>query len=199
MRWNHPLRGLLLPDEFIKIAEEIGTIIPIGLFVLEEACRRMQSWQKASQISSELTISINLSARQMVAPNLSEAIRAILEKTGFDPGKLWLELTESTLLENNELVLKQLNELRAMGIRIGIDDFGTGYSSLSYLQNLPIDGFKIDRSFIKDIQGGGQKIVKTLVELGHNLGYDLRLRKGLRPNPRKIILKRCLATTHKVS
>lgn len=170
VRWNHPQRGFLLPGEFIKVADEIGMIVPIGLFVLEEACQRMQSWRKSLKISPELMISVNFSAHQIVAPDLLEAIHRILEKTGFDPQKLWLEVTEDTLLENNQVVLNRLRQLRALGIRIEIDDFGTGYSSLSYLQNLPIDGFKIDRSFIKDIQGGGEKIVKTLIELGHSLG-----------------------------
>lgn len=170
VRWNHPQRGLLQPDEFILVADEIGMIIPIGLFVLEEACRQMQSWRDRLKNSPELMVSVNFSARQLAAPNLLAEIHAILKTTAFDPHKLWLEVTEGTLLENNELVLDRLQELRALGVRIKIDDFGTGYSSLSYLQNLPIDGFKIDRSFIKDIHGGGEKIVKTLVELGHSLG-----------------------------
>ncbi len=188
VRWNHPQRGLLLPGEFIKIAEEIGMIVPIGLFVLEEACLRMQSWRNALKISPELIISVNFSAQQIVAVDLLDNIHRILENTGFDPRKLWLEVTEDTLLENNEVVLNRLKQLRALGIRIEIDDFGTGYSSLSYLQNLPIDGFKIDRSFIKDIHGGGEKIVKTLIELGHSLGLT-EVAEGVETERQKEYLK----------
>lgn len=169
-RWNHPERGFLLPAEFIHIAEENGLIIPIGYFVLEEACRTMQDWSQRSLISPELVMSVNLSARQIMKADLVEQVCSILSSTGYDPKKLWLEVTESALVENNETVLSQLKELRAMGIRIEIDDFGTGYSSLSYLQNLPVDGFKIDQSFVKDINEDGHQIVKTLIELGRSLG-----------------------------
>lgn len=188
VRWNHPHRGLLLPGDFIKTADEIGAIIPIGLFVLGEACHRMQSWQKSGMISSEFTISVNLSARQINAADLPEKLRAILESSGFEARKLWLEITEGTLLENNEGVLARLNELRNMGVRIEIDDFGTGYSSLSYLQNLPIDGFKIDRSFIKEIPGSGNKIIKSLIELGHSMGL-VEIAEGVETEDQREYLK----------
>ncbi len=188
VRWKHPQKGLLLPEEFIKAAEEIGVIIPIGYFVLEEACQQMKTWQQAGLIHADVIISVNLSARQLMHIELVENICAILKKTGFDANLLWLEVTESTLVENSELVLTRLNELKALGIRIEIDDFGTGYSSLSYLQNLPIDGFKIDQSFIKDIHGGGQQIIKSLIELGHSLGL-IEVAEGVETQKQKEYLK----------
>lgn len=189
VRWNHPQRGLLLPGEFIKTAEEIGLIIPIGLFVLEEACRQMQFWRSTHIVSDEITMSVNLSAKQIVAPSFLENLTSILEKTGFNPKNLWLEVTESILLENNEMVFERLSSLRAMGILIEIDDFGTGYSSLSYLQHLPIDGFKIDRCFIKDIHDDEHKIVRSLIELGRNLGL-IEVAEGVETEAQKAFLKR---------
>jgi EAL domain-containing protein (putative c-di-GMP-specific phosphodiesterase class I) len=170
VRWNHPERGLLLPGDFIQEAEEIGAIIPIGYFVLEEACRTMQAWRAKLELPFDLIVSVNLSAKQMMAPDLIPVIQSILQKTAFEPNRLWFEITESTLLRSDESVVTRLNELRAMGIRIEIDDFGTGYSSLSYLQNLPVDGIKIDRSFVTEINPGRQSILSTLVNLAHNLG-----------------------------
>ncbi len=170
VRWNHPERGLLQPADFIQAAEDTGLIVPIGYFVLEEACRKMQKWRQAAMIDSNVMVSVNLSPRQIMNPSLVDTVRSILLLTGFDPHALWLEVTESALVQNDEVVLAKFNELRRMGIRIEIDDFGTGYSSFSYLRSLPVDGFKIDRSFIHDIQGSGQKIIKTLIELGRNLG-----------------------------
>ena len=170
VRWNHPQKGLLLPEEFIKVADEIGVIIPIGYFVIEEACRKVKSWQESYNFEPEIIVSLNLTPRQLMHDDLVERVAAITQKIGVKPMQLWFEVTESVLLENNKQVLARLNEIKRLGIHIEIDDFGTGYSSLSYLQNLPIDGFKIDRSFIKDIQIGGTHIIKSLVELGHSMG-----------------------------
>ncbi len=170
VRWNHPKKGLIMPSDFIQSAEEIGVIIPLGYFVLEEACRAMQSWQKQPGINHALMVSVNFSPRQILHSGLVENIRTILERTGFDPHLLWLEVTESTLLARNPCVFQHLSRLRELGIRIEIDDFGTGYSAFSYLHTLPVDGFKIDRSFIGNIHQGGQQIIKSLVELGQHLG-----------------------------
>jgi len=170
VRWNSPQRGLVMPGEFIPIAEETGLIAPIGYMVLEEACQQIQAWRHAHLLGSEHIISVNLASQQIMNSDLVERVNAILDKTGFDPKHLWLEITESTMVEMTTPIWAQLNQLSELGIKIEIDDFGTGYSSLSYLHHLPVDGFKIDRSFIQDIQNGGQQIVKTLVELSHNLG-----------------------------
>ncbi len=172
IRWNHPERGLLLPGEFIQIAEETGLIVPMGYFVIEEACRRMQSWKEGAITTPDISISVNISAKQLLGTNLVPKIQEILDKTGFDAKNLWLELTESIVVEFNAEVIECLKTIRAMGIHIVIDDFGTGYSSLSYLQNLPVDGFKIDRSFTSDIQDGGQQIIRSLVDLGSQSGLD---------------------------
>jgi diguanylate cyclase (GGDEF)-like protein/PAS domain S-box-containing protein len=170
VRWNSPRYGFLTPGEFIPLSEETGLIAPIGYYVMEEACRQMQKWRKAIPTCADLILSVNLSSRQIMNGELVENVRAILEKTGFDPKGLWLEVTESTMVQMSTSVWTQLSELRAMGICIEIDDFGTGYSSLSYLQDLPIDGLKIDRSFIRELQGGGYQIVKTLIDLSHSMG-----------------------------
>lgn len=170
VRWNHPQRGLLMPAHFIDVAEETGLIIPIGYFVLQEACRQMQNWRDNLQISQDLVMSVNLSTRQLSSSELVGHVSQILEDTGFDPHQLWLEVTENTLIQNLADVRQQMEDLRELGIRIKIDDFGTGYSSLSYLKNLPVDGFKIDRSFVMDLENSGQQLIKTLVALGHDLG-----------------------------
>lgn len=169
VRWKHPTRGLLSPAVFIDIAEQTGLIAPIGNFVMEEACRTIQSWKQETWHAADLVVSVNLAARQIHNGQLVETVRSTLARTHFNPASLWLEVTENTLVNSSELVLSQLNALRAMGVHIEIDDFGMGYSSLSYLQNLPLDGFKLDRSFIRDIQGRGQQVIKALVDLGHSL------------------------------
>jgi len=173
VRWNSPRRGLLMPGQFLPLAEETGLMAPIDFFVLDQACRQVQRWQKTLSDGSDLIASVNLASRQIMSSDLAGQVCAILERTGYDPKKLWLEITETSLVQLSAPVWAQLNTLREIGIRIEIDDFGTGYSSLSYLQNLPMDGFKIDRSFIHAIQGGGQQIVTTLVGLGHQLGLTV--------------------------
>jgi diguanylate cyclase (GGDEF)-like protein/PAS domain S-box-containing protein len=188
VRWNHPERGLLAPAEFIQVAEDTGLIVPIGYFVLRESCCMMQLWRQDYPTMEELFVSVNLSAQQVMSSSMAENIRFILAATGFDPQRLWLEVTESMLLESNEMVIRQLKELRQLGIRIEIDDFGTGYSSLSYLQHLPIDGFKIDRSFIRDIQAEGRQIVKTLADLGHSMGLT-EVAEGVETTQQKDYLK----------
>jgi diguanylate cyclase (GGDEF)-like protein/PAS domain S-box-containing protein len=170
VRWNHPQRGLLPPSEFITIAEETGLITLIDFFVLKEACSRMMSWWKMGIIGADVIISVNFSARQIMSIDLVKNVRTLLEEIGFDPKNLWMEITERTMVQVDASTRARLNELRKLGIRIEIDDFGTGYSSFSYLQELPVDGFKIDRSFIKGILGEGRQIVKSLVDLGHSLG-----------------------------
>jgi EAL domain-containing protein (putative c-di-GMP-specific phosphodiesterase class I) len=190
VRWQHPTRGLVSPAEFIPVAEETGLILPIGEWVLREACMRAKKWQLAFPNQKPLTISVNLSGRQFVQPDLIDKIDQILRETGVERQSLKLEITESAVMENAELAVREaqgenaiaiLEHLRSLGVQLGIDDFGTGYSSLSRLYRFPINTLKIDQSFIKrmDVGSEGQqstphcKIVKAIVTLAHNLGLDV--------------------------
>lgn len=174
-RWYHPQRGLISPAEFIPVAEETGLIIPIGFWVLREACRQMRSWQIQFPRNLSLIISVNLSGRQFSQPNLVEQINQILLETQLDPHCLKLEITESVVMGNAESAIALLAQLKKLGIHLSIDDFGTGYSSLSYLHRFPIDTLKIDRSFINRIDTDGEQleIVRTIVTLAWNLGLDV--------------------------
>jgi diguanylate cyclase (GGDEF)-like protein/PAS domain S-box-containing protein len=169
-RWRHPTRGLLPARLFIDAAEETGLIIPIGYSVMRQACQQMRAWQLKFSTAEALSISVNLSTRQASSSDLARRVQDILAETGLEPGSLRLEITESALIQNLPVMQAQLETLRSMGIGVEIDDFGTGYSSFSYLKNLPVDGFKIDRSFISDLDTNGQQIIKSLVTLGHDLG-----------------------------
>ena len=151
VRWNHPTRGLLMPGAFIDLAEETGAVIPMGEWVLREACRQAAGWRDAYPAAEGVWLSVNLSARQVVQPGLAETIRGILAETGFPADRLVLELTESVVLQPDELTVARLAELRDMGIGLSVDDFGTGYAALSYLRNLPVSVLKIDRSFVEGI------------------------------------------------
>lgn len=175
VRWQHPTRGLLLPAEFISIAEEIGLIVPLGYWVLEEACTQIRIWQQQYQSEQPLTINVNLSARQCAQADLVDRISSILEKTMLDPSYLKLELTESLIVEDSRTTAEMLAKLREIGVQIQIDDFGTGYSSLSVLHNLPIDTLKIDRTFIQQLEGtnSGMEVVRTILSLAHNLGMKV--------------------------
>lgn len=146
IRWNHPVRGLVMPQSFVPLADETGLIISIGEWVLFQACRQLAAWRK--RFSREVGVSVNISARQFDTAELVNQVRCILSETGLPPSCLSLEITESLLLENPDSAIRQLNELRAIGIGLKIDDFGTGFSSLSYLHRLPFNELKIDRSFI---------------------------------------------------
>ncbi|HLO48527.1 MAG TPA: PAS domain S-box protein [Kamptonema sp.] len=195
VRWQHPTRGLVSPAEFIPVAEETGLIIPLGAWVLREACQQLRSWQDLLAkeeargdaanlsncqlpISSSLTMSVNLSAKQLGQMNLFEQIDEILQETGCDPSSLKLEITESAIVENLAKASTMLSQLKARKIRLSIDDFGTGYSSLSYLHRFPLDTLKIDRSFVSRLGAGDAgsgsplQIVRAIVTLAHNLGLD---------------------------
>jgi diguanylate cyclase (GGDEF)-like protein/PAS domain S-box-containing protein len=173
LRWNHPKRGMISPTEFIPIAEDTGLIIPIGHWVMQEACRQLQRWQR--QFSDHpITITVNLSGKQFT-PHLTDEIQQTLIDTGINARCLKLEITESILMENAELAVVTLSQLQELGIHLAIDDFGTGYSSLSYLHRFPIDTLKIDRSFIRKIDSDGEQlaIVRTIITLAWNLGMDV--------------------------
>lgn len=174
VRWQHPDRGLVFPDEFISVAEETGVIIPIGYWVLGEACRQTRAWQLQFPENS-LTISVNFSSKQFLQPDLIEQISQILQETGLDARSLKLEITESVIMENLESATAMLLQLRNLGVELHLDDFGTGYSSLNYLHRFPVNVLKVDRSFISRMGVIGEKaeIVRTIITLAHNLGINV--------------------------
>lgn len=175
VRWQHPDRGLVSPTEFIPVAEETGLMIPIGWWVLREACRQMHVWQVQFPANPPLTISVNLSGKQFSQPDLSEQIKQILQETSLDPRTLKLEITESVIMENAESATIMLSQLQTLGVQLYMDDFGTGYSSLSYLHRFPIDILKIDRSFVSrmGVDDENLEIVRTIMTLAHNLGMNV--------------------------
>jgi diguanylate cyclase (GGDEF)-like protein/PAS domain S-box-containing protein len=178
LRWRHPVRGLLHPATFIAVAEDTGLIVPIGWWVLREACRQLAEWQARHPAEHRLSVSVNLSCRQFVQVDLIRRVKRILRDTGIPRGSLRLEMTESTIMEHGEVAIAKMRELRELGVQLYIDDFGTGYSSLSYLHRLPMDVLKIDRSFISGLGGpeGGKQpseIVGTIVTLARTLGLGV--------------------------
>ena len=175
VRWQHPERGLLSPVEFIGMAEEHGFILPLGQWVLERACRQLVQWQWQSPSNRRLFMSVNLSARQMAQTKLVDQIKQVLEDTGLDPANLKLEITESAVMENAEMAVTVLKQLKALGVQLSVDDFGTGYSSLSYLHRFPLDTLKIDRSFVSRIGETDENgaIVRTILTLAENMGMDV--------------------------
>ncbi len=171
-RWQHPVRGLVSPAEFIPMAEETGLILPIGRWVLNEACRQMVIWRDRFGLEHPLEVAVNLSGRQLALPDIVAQIGEVLRECGLEPSHLRLEITESVVMERPEMVSSMLQELRRVGVKLSIDDFGTGYSSLAYLQRFPADTLKIDRSFVSPMgsRGENSEIARTIVTIGHNLG-----------------------------
>ena len=174
-RWRHPRRGLVAPAEFIPVAEQTGLILPIGRWAIQEAVAQLRRWRDAVPDLPPLSMSVNLSGRQLADPRLLEEIAAALEFNQIPAESLRLELTESVLMDNAELVLRILDSLRSSGVRIWVDDFGTGYSSLSYLHRFPVDGLKIDKAFVDVLDGGeqGAAMIRTIVGLAQALGVDV--------------------------
>ncbi len=172
VRWQHPTRGRLAPVDFIVAAEENGAIVEIGRLVLREACERAVAWRF---VERGLSLSVNLSARQLASPTIVDDVRAVLRDTGFEPSSLVLEITESTIMQDAEGSVERLCALKELGVRLAIDDFGTGYSSLGHLRRIPIDVLKIDRSFVSDLHDSSKAvaIVHSLIDLGRTLDLDL--------------------------
>lgn len=169
VRWQHPDLGFLLPAHFISTAELSGLIIPIGQWVLLTACKQLRQWQK--RVDSDLTVSVNLSARQFQQPNLVSSVAEVLDESGIDPRSLELEITESNAMQNAEVTIHTLRELKALGVRISMDDFGTGYSSLNYLKRFPIDTLKLDQSFVREVNTDRRDaaIVSAVISMAHSL------------------------------
>ena len=171
VRWQHPVLGLIAPLEFIPLAERTGFIVPLGQWVLAEACRQLKAWQD-SPSAADVWMSVNLSSVQFKRPTLVEEISATLRDSGLEPRRLILELTESIAMEDPAAVRASLLELRAIGVRVSLDDFGTGHSSLAYLRQFPLDSLKVDRSFVRGIENSGDmaSIVNAVKSMAHQLG-----------------------------
>ena len=175
VRWNHPTRGLVPPNEFIPVSEETGLIIPMTLWILRTSCRQLVEWQRQFPNRKDLIISVNLSGKHFAQKDLVKQIAAILAETEINPACLKLELTESAVMENAESVITMLKEIRQLGVHLSIDDFGTGYSSLSYLHRFPINTLKVDRSFVSQMEEGSEngEIVRTIVSLAKTLNLNV--------------------------
>ena len=176
LRWQHPQRGLISPGESLLIAEEIGLLIPIGQWVLQNASQQLRAWQVEFPVAPPLSMSVNLSCKQFLqSGELLTLIDETLKVTGLDPRSLALEVTETVMMENAEVALATLAQLKDRQLRISIDDFGTGYSSLSYLQRLPVDNLKIDQSFVAHMKPAGEslEIVRGIITLAHSLGKQV--------------------------
>jgi len=175
IRWNHPDRGLVMPDEFIPFAEANGLIIRIGEWVLEQCIRQIKSWQNSGVASSIENVAVNISSIQFNQPDFVDYIKAAVMVHNIEPSMIELELTENVMLDNSTGSIDKIKALEAFGVRIALDDFGTGYSSLSYLKHLPVSIIKIDRSFISDLKNNqnSQMIVKTIIAIAKSLGLTV--------------------------
>ncbi len=175
IRWNHPTRGLVPPNEFIPISEDTGLILPMTLWILRTSCLQMVEWQRKSPQNKNLVVSVNLSGKHFAQKDLVEQIRKILIETEMNPACLKLELTESAVMENAESVITMTKQIRELGVQLSIDDFGTGYSSLSYLHRFPINTLKVDRSFVNSMEDGSEngEIVRTVIALAKALRLNV--------------------------
>jgi diguanylate cyclase (GGDEF)-like protein/PAS domain S-box-containing protein len=175
LRWDHPDQGLVTPNRFIPVAEESGLIIPIGAWVLQEACRQLRRWQVKRYGGLQGAVEVNLSARQVDDPQIVATVEQILSETGLNPSYLTLEITESALMNDAAAALSVLRALKELGVTLAIDDFGTGYSSLSYLQRFPLDILKIDKTFVDElgIAPEGSEIISAVINLAHALGLQV--------------------------
>ena len=173
VRWQHPQRGILPPQEFIHVAEDTGLILPIGEYVLRTACAQAKAWREAGQ--PNLWVSVNISARQFQDKNLVEKVSQILSETGLPSSALRLEITENVVVRDREYTIKIMNQLNELGVHTSLDDFGTGYSSLSYLKQFPLKVLKIDRSFIKDIQLNkkSEALIAAIITMARSLGLEV--------------------------
>jgi diguanylate cyclase (GGDEF)-like protein/PAS domain S-box-containing protein len=190
VRWDHPLRGLVAPVEFISLAEDTGLIQALGQWVLENACARLAAWSAQAE-TAHLSMAVNVSARQFRHPDFVEQVLAVLDQSGADPYKLKLELTESLLVDNVEDTIAKMTALKAKGVGFSLDDFGTGYSSLAYLKLLPLDQLKIDQSFVRDVltDPNDAVIARTILALGQSLGLAV-IAEGVETDAQRAFLAR---------
>jgi EAL domain-containing protein (putative c-di-GMP-specific phosphodiesterase class I) len=174
LRWVHPQRGVVPPEQFIGSAEETSLIIPIGRWVLDAACAQLSAWERRPD-RRHLTIAVNVSVRQFRDPEFVDQVMGVIEHWRVPPNKLKLELTESLLASGIEVTIAKMGSLKDMGVALSLDDFGIGYSSLSYLKRLPLDQLKIDQSFVRDVltDPNDAAIARTILGLGHTLGLDV--------------------------
>ena len=195
IRWQHPMRGMVSPGEFIPVAEDTRLIIPLGRWVLEAACRQLAKWAQRPNFS-HLSVAVNVSAMQMALPDFVEQVLEVLQQAGARPERLKLELTEGVMLKNAEEAIAKMTALRAQNVTFSLDDFGTGYSSLSYLKRLPLDQLKIDQSFVRDllIDSDDAAIAKTIIALGNSLGLAV-IAEGVETQEQRDVLSHhgCLA------
>jgi len=188
LRWNHPQRGVLAPSAFIALAEETGLIVPLGIQALEAACRQLADWA-GDQASAELTLAVNVSARQFRQADFVHQALDALNRAGADPKKLKLEITESMLMDNLEQTIDIMAQLKQHGVQFSLDDFGTGYSSLAYLKRLPLDQLKIDRAFVRDMlaDGTSSAIAQAIVSLSRAMHLSL-LAEGVETEEQRLRL-----------
>jgi EAL domain-containing protein (putative c-di-GMP-specific phosphodiesterase class I) len=187
LRWSHPRRGTIMPSAFIPLAEDTGLIVPLGQWVLREACRQARQWQLLSPTStSALTLTVNISGHQLQHATIVDDVRGALAESGLDAGSLVLEITESVLMQHTETMLQRLQALKSVGVRLAIDDFGTGYSSLSYLQRFPIDILKIAKPFVDGVGAGANDsaLARAIIALGdtlqlHTIAEGIELKEQL--------------------
>ncbi len=187
MRWRHPRDGLVSPALFIPVAEETGMILPLGGWVLGEACRQLRAWRDAGV--AEVTMAVNLSAHQLHSPVLLAQVAQALKKHGLTGADLEFEITESAAMHDPDASIRQLKALRDLGVRLSIDDFGTGYSSLSYLKLLPIHTLKLDQSFVRDIESDANDVAicTATIALAHNLGLAVTA-EGVETEAQRLLL-----------
>jgi EAL domain-containing protein (putative c-di-GMP-specific phosphodiesterase class I) len=173
-RWDHPKMGRMSPSDFIAIAEEIGLIVDLGLFVLEHTARQLGNWQRASRNREPIFASVNVSSRQLLRQDLIHDLRTVIARSGLARGTLKLELTESLVMENPEHAAQMLTRIKELGAGLALDDFGTGHSSLSYLQRFPFDTIKIDQSFVRASSKGQRPVIlRSIIALAHDLGMEV--------------------------
>jgi EAL domain-containing protein (putative c-di-GMP-specific phosphodiesterase class I) len=192
LRWRHPQQGMISPVHFIHLAEDTGLILPLGEWILETACHQLAKWA-IRQETAHISMAVNASARQFRQPDFVDQIIAAVNKSGANPRRLKLELTESLLLEDVDGIAEKMNQLRAFGIEFSLDDFGTGYSSLSYLRRLPFEQLKVDQSFVGDLLVNQEDatLVKTIITLGRNLGLKV-VAEGVMTQSQFDFLDRCV-------
>jgi len=174
LRWEDPSRGEVQPDDFIPLLEETALIVPVGAWVLEEACRQAAAWRRSGPPAAELTMSVNVAPRQLAQPDFAATVARALETTGANPRQLCLEITEAALIDDMETVRQQLVRVRDLGVRLAVDDFGTGYSSVGYVRQFPLDSVKIDKSFVQGLTSGVEDaaIAHAIIKMAHALGLS---------------------------